>query len=469
MSPWLSDLFLSSQSDERLVALAGAGHDRAFAVIVERYRGELHAHARRLCSDGHAEDIVQQAFLSAFAALRAGTEVRHLRGWLYQIVRHAAARIHAPRDAPLDEESITSAPLEDVMQERALALSALSELGRLPDRQRQALVGTVQGRRRVEIARSMGLSEGAVRQLVHRARMTVRAAATAVTPYPLLRWLSARAPGDSEVAIGAGAASAGGATVKLGALLASGVIASGIVVDVNRTPSAHHSSAAAGAPALHVRGNGGGRAAVAPAAAGTAARALGSGLQGTLPAVLGRGGAAGTRGHGLEPRDQGAGSHDGGQSNRGRGGRSGGGPGPSRGGPSSSGGTGSGSGGSDSGSGSGSGSGSTGSSDSSGSSGSSTAGSSGDSGHSGGGGSTSGDGGGRSMTQTSDGGSRGSSPTSSTSGGSGDGTTSGEPVSPTASSSSGTGGGTDGGGGSSGSGRGSSGSGRDGDSTSGGS
>jgi hypothetical protein len=40
VSPPLSDLLLSSQSDERLVSLARAGHERAFAVIVERYRSD---------------------------------------------------------------------------------------------------------------------------------------------------------------------------------------------------------------------------------------------------------------------------------------------------------------------------------------------------------------------------------------------------------------------------------------------
>ena len=218
MSPWLSDLFLSSQSDERLVSLAGAGHARAFAVIVERYRPELHAHARRMSSDGRAEDIVQQTFLSAFTALRSGTEVQHLRGWLYQIARNAATRVYGSRDASLDEVSATGEPLEDVVQERALALNALFEVGRLPDRQREALVGTVQGRRRAEIARSMGLSEGAVRQLVHRARVSVRAAVTALTPYPLTRWIAATSAnaGPSEAAMSAGAAAAGGATMKLG-------------------------------------------------------------------------------------------------------------------------------------------------------------------------------------------------------------------------------------------------------------
>ena len=80
MSVGTADLFLSSQPDERLVSLARAGSEPAFVVIVERYRPELYAFAHRLSSEGTGEDIVQQAFLSAFAALRSGAEVRHLRG-----------------------------------------------------------------------------------------------------------------------------------------------------------------------------------------------------------------------------------------------------------------------------------------------------------------------------------------------------------------------------------------------------
>jgi RNA polymerase sigma factor (sigma-70 family) len=444
VSPWLSDLFLSSQSDERLAALAGAGHDRAFAAIVERYRGELHAHARRLSSDGRAEDIVQQAFLSAFAALRSGAEVRHLRGWLYQIVRNAAAKIHAPRDASLDELSITGAPLEDVAEARALALSALSEVGRLPDRQKQALVGTVQGRRRAEIANSMGLSEGAVRQLVHRARMSVRAAVTAVTPYPLLRWLAARSGSSAEIAFGAGAASASGATLKLGALLASGVIAGGIVVDVDRRAASHPSSGRTAVVQAHVRGSNGRGAAVAPSGpARRAVGALGGSLHGTLPAVLGRGGAAGARGHEVEHGEGGGGAGDNGHSGDGGSPGSGGASGPghlSPGAPAVEGPTGSGGSGPDSGSGS-----KSGGSDSSSGGGGST---------SDGGGSTS-DGGG----STSDGGGSTSGGSGSTSGGSGstsgggggstrgDGESSGTSTTASTNSGSGNGGGTSGDGG----------------------
>jgi RNA polymerase sigma factor (sigma-70 family) len=253
---------LTSQSDERLVRLARAGHERAFTVIVERYGSELLALARRLSPDGKAEDIVQQAFLSAFAALQSGAEVVHLRGWLYRIVRNVAARSRAPMCIPLDGGAVSGESVEDVAEQRALAISTLQELARLPTRQREAMVGTaLDGRGRAEVASSMGVSEGAVRQLVHRARARLRTVVTAVTPWPLVRWL-AGGPAGSESTIsavagaGAGAVSSGGFFgVKFGVVLAWGAIATGVAaVGVHaggRWAHAGAASATAAAPHPH--------------------------------------------------------------------------------------------------------------------------------------------------------------------------------------------------------------------------
>ncbi|MBV9364502.1 MAG: sigma-70 family RNA polymerase sigma factor [Solirubrobacterales bacterium] len=280
MSPRLSDLFLGSQSDERLVSLARAGHDRAFVAIVERYNAELHALARRLCSDGRAEDIVQQTFLSAFAALRSGAEVKHLRAWLYRIARNAATRARVPASVPLDRMTASAETVEEIVQQRAVALTALNELGRLPMRQRQAMVDTaLEGIPRAEVAREMGLSEGAVRQLVHRARVALRTAVTAVTPWPVARWFAAMhpgVPGTSELAAGAGATSTGGVAIKLGALLASGTLITGVAaVDLHRAPARPHGAHSAtqgarSAAQVHMRG-----AADGPRAGTTVSAALG--------------------------------------------------------------------------------------------------------------------------------------------------------------------------------------------------
>ena len=253
-----SDRLLDSEPDDHLVSLVHAGHEAAFAAIVRRYERELHAQAHRLTSDGRGEDAVQQAFLNAFTAMQGGAEVRHLRGWLHQILRNEVTRARLPVDAPLDATVAHGETLEDTVQRRATAHAALAELSALPDRQRDALLGTaVFGFPRAHVARTMGLSEGAVRQLVHRARLRLREAATALIPFPLVKFFGAARSGvdaapDAAVTAGTAAAS-GGLAIKVGALLASGVVATGIAV-THTSPSHHHPVASqAGRDHTHAR------------------------------------------------------------------------------------------------------------------------------------------------------------------------------------------------------------------------
>ena len=74
--------------------------------------------------------------------------------------------------------------------ERRMAVrEALEGLAALPEMQRDVLVSTaVDGLSHEEVAHALGLSSGAVRGLVYRARATLRAAAAAVLPGPLIGW-----------------------------------------------------------------------------------------------------------------------------------------------------------------------------------------------------------------------------------------------------------------------------------------
>ena len=95
---------LRTQSDERLVSLARAGHERAFEAIVERYRKPLLRHSRRLLPESRAEDALQQALVSAWTALRRGDEVRELRPWLHRIAHNTS--LNLLRQSGYDYEQI---------------------------------------------------------------------------------------------------------------------------------------------------------------------------------------------------------------------------------------------------------------------------------------------------------------------------------------------------------------------------
>src|SRR5690242_10169390 len=209
MTPLLSTPLLRAQSDRRLAALAADGHDRAFEAIVERYRRPLQRYLRRLLSEALAEDVLQATFVRAWQALHAGTDVRP---WLYRIAHNQALNALRAAGSALPEAPGIAATSTELEVERREELRAtLDGIEALPDRQRAALLAVaVADRPHADVARELGLSDGALRQLLLRARTALRAAATAITPYPLMTWVASGqnvgAARVAEVAAGAGGA-----------------------------------------------------------------------------------------------------------------------------------------------------------------------------------------------------------------------------------------------------------------------
>ncbi len=251
MAPVLSTPLLRTQSDGRLVALAADGHDRAFEAIVERYRRPLQRYLRRLLSEALAEDVLQATFVRAWQALRAGTDVRDLRPWLYRIAHNQALNTLRAAGAalPAATAELPAVSLEAEVERREELRAALHGIEALPDRQRAALVAiAVADRPHADVARELGMSDGALRQLLLRARTTLRAAATALTPYPIMSWLAggqeATAARVAEVAVGAGGA---GVALKAGvaALAAGAVVAGGPALRDDHRPAPAKAKSAA--------------------------------------------------------------------------------------------------------------------------------------------------------------------------------------------------------------------------------
>lgn len=244
MSPLaLSFRFLQAQPDSRLIALAQAGHEPAFEALVRRYHKELLAYCRRLQPrSGGAEDALQQTLLQAWRALTAGAEVRNARPWLYRIAHNVSlnqVRIAVPLPQDVVEEA-GGHEVHQLVEQRLQARAALAGMASLPTLQRDAFVSTtLNGASHEEVASALGLSSGAVRGLIYRARTTLRSAAAAIIPSPAVHWalrrIESRPAGASmvgEVLAGGGGAGMAAALAKGSALLtvagalagASGVI-----------------------------------------------------------------------------------------------------------------------------------------------------------------------------------------------------------------------------------------------------
>lgn len=227
---------LRTQSDERLVDLVRAGSEPAFEAIVTRYRRALLRYCTRILPEERAEDAVQQTFVRAYDAMRDSDAELRLRPWLYRIAHNTA--LNALRDKGLRHEqlddSFDGVERPDQALERSMGLrEVLGAVQDLPERQRDAIVlREIEGRSYEQIAAELGVTGGAVRQLLNRARHSVRAAATAITPAGLITRLPLAEPAEpvaARVAELTGGAAAGAVVAKVCATaLVTGAVVGGV-------------------------------------------------------------------------------------------------------------------------------------------------------------------------------------------------------------------------------------------------
>jgi RNA polymerase sigma factor (sigma-70 family) len=257
----ISRLTLRLQSDSRLVELAAGGHEPAFEAIFDRYCSPLLRYCARLLPFDRAEDVVQQTFENAFAALSKGDHPRRLRPWLYRIAHNLAVNTLQKNGwdyEQLDENYDGVPQPPDIVAQRERLAGLVNQIQGLSDRQRSALVMHVlEGHSYAAIARELDATPPVVRQLLHRARTRLRDSVGVLVPLPLIRALlasGAPAPGTEQVATAAAGAGAGAGIVKVGAgLFAAATIAGslGIAVQHENAAEQHGSPARPNAVQSH--------------------------------------------------------------------------------------------------------------------------------------------------------------------------------------------------------------------------
>lgn len=167
-----------------LVARARRGDPTAFDQLVRRHLRAAYAVALAVLGrPADAEDVAQEAFITALERLDDCRDPARFSGWLIQIVRNRALnaldrrRLRDSATAP--PEMAASATEGDVVL-RTHLLAALAQLS--PVQREIVLLHDLDGWTHSELAESLGLSEVNCRQHLFTARRALRAELTALVP-----------------------------------------------------------------------------------------------------------------------------------------------------------------------------------------------------------------------------------------------------------------------------------------------
>jgi RNA polymerase sigma factor (sigma-70 family) len=155
-----------------------------FEDLYRDYMGRIYAYVRaQVGVSADAEDITAQVFVNAYHAY-ARFEPRNTTpsAWLFRIARNATLdhfraqgrreRLRRTVEHQPVAEADPAAQAEDRIQYRAL----LAEVGRLPERQRDAISLRHSGLSFDEVGKLLGCSEDAAKMLYHRALKALKEA-----------------------------------------------------------------------------------------------------------------------------------------------------------------------------------------------------------------------------------------------------------------------------------------------------
>ncbi len=163
--------------DDRQRIEAAQRDPSRFADLYEENFGRIYAYiARRVKDRHHAEDLTADVFREALAGLgRFEWRGVPFVAWLLRIAANAIAdrwqRVAKEADCPGDE--LEDAGVQDEIERRALLFQLVDTL---PADQRTVIVRRFVDQRSIrDIARELGRSEGAIKQLQFRALQALRA------------------------------------------------------------------------------------------------------------------------------------------------------------------------------------------------------------------------------------------------------------------------------------------------------
>lgn len=171
-------------SDFELIEAIGNGNHKAFEALVKRYQTPLFNFAYRYLADGSvAEEVTQEVFLRIYRAASEFRVKKHARAstWIFKIAYNLSMNQLKRRNRYLRWKRwyVTSllpeTQIPASMEDRIFLKQILSELSKLPEKQRAALLLRVdEGLSYKEISEVLQVSTSSVEALLFRARKKLK-------------------------------------------------------------------------------------------------------------------------------------------------------------------------------------------------------------------------------------------------------------------------------------------------------
>ncbi len=177
--------------DLQLVERVRAGDQRAFGLLVEKYRRKLTRLLSRMVRDAdEIEDIAQETFIKAYRALPQFRGDAAFYTWLYRIAVNTAKNYLAARGRSMrtvsdqaindDDEPDERLMAQDIstpeteLLSKQVAIAVNQAVDALPEELRQAItLREIEGMSYEEIAEYMACPIGTVRSRIFRAREAI--------------------------------------------------------------------------------------------------------------------------------------------------------------------------------------------------------------------------------------------------------------------------------------------------------
>lgn len=184
----------ASSSESSLLARLRAGEDDAYHELLRTHGGRLLSVARRMMrNEEDARDCLQEAFLSAFRSIDRFEAKAQLGTWLHRIVVNACLmklrsqkrKPEEPVDPQLPEfdaygfrigpTEMPPASVDELLERQEVRDQLREAIDSLPENHRTVLVlRDIEELDTAEAAEMLGLTSGAVKVRLHRARLALR-------------------------------------------------------------------------------------------------------------------------------------------------------------------------------------------------------------------------------------------------------------------------------------------------------